>query len=91
MTINVYIPTPFVKFTDGQSNIIVEKTNVLDALTEVVNNYQQMRQLIFDIEGNLPEHINVYVNNQEIDSLNGLKTNLEDGDQVAIIPALSGG
>ncbi|MBI51703.1 MAG: molybdopterin synthase sulfur carrier subunit [Chloroflexi bacterium] len=91
MTINVYIPTPFVKFTDGQSNIVVEKTNVFDALHEVVNNYQQMGQLIFDTEGNLPEHINVYVNNQAIDSLNGLKTNLEDGDQVAIIPALSGG
>ena len=51
----------------------------------------RMEQLLFDTNGNLPEHINVYVNNQEIDSLEGLKTNLEDGDQVAIIPALSGG
>ena len=50
-----------------------------------------MGQLIFDVDGNLPEHINIYVNNQEIDSLDGLKTNLEDGDQIAIIPALSGG
>jgi len=91
MTINVYIPTPFVKFTNGQSNIIVQKTNVLDALNEVVKSYKQMEQLLFDTDGNLPEHINVYVNNQEIDSLEGLKTNLEDGDQVAIIPALSGG
>lgn len=91
MAINVYIPTPFVKFTDGQSNIFVEKSNVLDALKEVVTHYKQMGQLIFDVDGNLPEHINIYVNNQEIDSLDGLKTNLEDGDQIAIIPALSGG
>ena len=54
MTINVYIPTPFVKFTDGQSNIFVEKTNVLDALKEVVTHYKQMGQLIFDVDGNLP-------------------------------------
>ena len=38
----------------------------------------RMEQLLFDTNGNLPEHINVYVNNQEIDSLEGLKTNLED-------------
>ena len=31
MTINVYIPTPFVKFTDGQSNIFVEKYQIMIA------------------------------------------------------------
>jgi molybdopterin converting factor small subunit len=33
----------------------------------------------------------VYVNSEPIDGLEGLSTPLQDGDEVAIIPALAGG
>jgi molybdopterin converting factor small subunit len=36
-------------------------------------------------------HINIYVNSEAIDALDGLRTALRDGDEVAIIPALAGG
>ncbi|MDG1989973.1 MAG: MoaD family protein [Dehalococcoidia bacterium] len=91
MTVNVYIPTPFVKFTNGESSILIDQKNVGLVLKELTSEYGQLGQLIFDNEGALPEHINIYVNNQEINSLDGLETILEDGDQVAIIPAVSGG
>ncbi len=67
------------------------KKNVGMVLKELTSEYGQLGQLIFDNQGALPAHINIYVNNQEINSLDGLETILEDGDQVAIIPALSGG
>ena len=91
MAVNVYIPTPFVKFTSGKSSILIDQKNVGMVLKELTSEYGQLGQLIFDSQGALPEHINIYVNNQEINSLDGLETILEDGDQVAIIPALSGG
>ena len=91
MTVNVYIPTPFVKFTNGQSSILIDQKNVGMVLKELTSQYGQLGQLIFDNQGALPAHINIYVNNQEINSLDGLETILEDGDQITIIPALSGG
>ncbi len=41
--------------------------------------------------GAIPAHINIYVNNKEISTLDGAATQLDDGDQVAVIPALAGG
>jgi molybdopterin converting factor small subunit len=37
------------------------------------------------------DHVNIYVNNEGIDALQGLETALHDGDEVSIIPALAGG
>jgi adenylyltransferase/sulfurtransferase len=47
--------------------------------------------MIFDESDEVPGHINIYVNNQEIHSLKGKETPLEDGDEVAVIPAIAGG
>ena len=91
MDASVYIPTPFIKFTDGHSNVIVNEKNIQDALEFLINRHKQLKELIFDIDGQIPNHINIYLNNTEISSLNGTKTLLNDGDQIAIIPALIGG
>jgi molybdopterin synthase sulfur carrier subunit len=37
------------------------------------------------------DHVNIYVNSDAIDTLQGLETPLRDGDEVTIIPALAGG
>ena len=47
--------------------------------------------LVFDENREVPAHINIYVNNQEIHELKGKATPVGDGDQVAVIPALAGG
>jgi molybdopterin synthase sulfur carrier subunit len=44
-----------------------------------------------DEAGEVHHHVNVYVNGEEIGSLQGQATRLQDGDEVSIIPALAGG
>ena len=44
-----------------------------------------------DDQGAVHPHVNIYVNNEEIEALGGLDTPLADGDEVSIIPALAGG
>ena len=53
--------------------------------------YPGFDNLVFDSEGTVPAHINIYVNNREIHELGGTETPVADGDQVAVIPALAGG
>jgi adenylyltransferase/sulfurtransferase len=47
--------------------------------------------MIFDDSGDIPGHVNVYVNNQEIHALQGVETVVKSGDELAIIPAIAGG
>jgi adenylyltransferase/sulfurtransferase len=89
--INVYIPTPFRSFVGNRSSVEVEASNVAEALASLDARFPGFRNLCYNAEGAIPPHINVYVNNQEITSLNGEATTLSAGDQLAVIPALAGG
>jgi|Deesub1362A_J573_1020465.scaffolds.fasta_scaffold27774_2 molybdopterin synthase sulfur carrier subunit len=42
-------------------------------------------------DGELVPFINIFVNGEDIRYLNGLQTELKDGDEVAFIPAVAGG
>jgi molybdopterin converting factor small subunit len=35
--------------------------------------------------------VNLYLNNEDIRFLNGLKTAIKDGDEISIVPAVAGG
>ena len=91
MKVTVYIPTPFRGMTGNQASVPVEGSTIAEVLDNLDEQFPGVHDLIYSREHKIPRHINIYVNNQEITSLNGDKTSLEEGDQVAIIPAIAGG
>ncbi len=91
MSVTVYIPTPFRRLTGNQVYVQAEGSTVAEVLNNLGDQYPSLRHMIFDESNQVPGHINIYVNNQEIHSLNGKETPLEDGDEMAVIPAIAGG
>jgi molybdopterin/thiamine biosynthesis adenylyltransferase/molybdopterin converting factor small subunit len=91
MSVTVYIPTPFRRMTGNRAEVRVEAATVAELLDNLDQQFPGVHDLIYNSEHELPAHINIYVNNQEISALNGDQTPLAEGDQVAIIPAIAGG
>ena len=91
MPVNVYIPTPFRSFTGNRTNVEVDGATVAELLSNLDAKFPGFRNLCSNERGEIPAHINIYVNNKEIGTLEGPATRLADGDQVAVIPALAGG
>jgi|CXWL01.1.fsa_nt_gi adenylyltransferase/sulfurtransferase len=89
--VSVYIPTPFRKLTGNRQNIEAEGADVGEVLANVEKQFPGFRHLIFGSGDQVPAHINIYLNKQEISSLEGILTKVNDGDEVAVIPALAGG
>ncbi len=89
--INVHIPTPFRSFVGNRSSVEADGRDVAELLVRLNEQFPGFRDLCCDSEGSIPAHINIYVNNQEISTLDGPATELTDGDMVAVIPALAGG
>jgi adenylyltransferase/sulfurtransferase len=77
--------------TGNQANVPVEGSTIAEVLDNLDHKFPGVHDLIYSRDHEIPTHINIYVNNQEITKLDGDKTSLAEGDQVAIIPAIAGG
>jgi molybdopterin synthase sulfur carrier subunit len=60
-------------------------------LDELEAAHAGLKGLVRAESGELHRHVSIYVNSEGIYALEGLRTPLRDGDEVAIIPALAGG
>mgnify|MGYP001260575854 CR=1 FL=1 len=89
--IEVYIPTPFRAETGGTARVRLEAATVGELLTRLAEQFPGLRQHLFTAEGTLPEHLNVFVDEEEVRSLQGLATPLAGVREVAIVPAMAGG
>ena len=91
MPVTVYIPTPFRKLAGNQTHVKTTGETVGEVLDTLGAQFPALRHMIYDENDQIPGHINIYVNNQEIHSLQGKDTPVKDGDEMAVIPAIAGG
>lgn len=91
MGVKVYIPTPFRRATGNRDRIEVAATTVAGLLDELERSFAGLKGLVRNDKGEVHHHVNIYVNSEAIDALQGLQTPLHEGDEVTIIPALAGG
>ena len=91
MAVKVYIPTPFRRATNNKDKVEVEATDVGGLLDRLEADFGGLKGLVRNERGEVHHHVNIYVNSEGIEALQGLDTPLKDGDEVAIIPALAGG
>src|SRR5881397_2927930 len=91
MSVQVYIPTPFRRATNNKDRVSVDAPDVRRLLDELEENFGGLKGLVRNDRGEVHDHVNIYVNNEGIEALQGLETALKDGDEVSIIPALAGG
>jgi adenylyltransferase/sulfurtransferase len=77
--------------TGNRDHLEVEAGTVAELLDNLDHQFPGIHDLIYSKDHQLPEHMNIYVNNTEIGALEGDATQLASGDHVAIIPAIAGG
>ncbi|HLF07052.1 MAG TPA: MoaD/ThiS family protein, partial [Thermoplasmata archaeon] len=91
MTVRVHIPTPLRQYADNLPSIEVSGATVADALFQLTKKYDRLRRQLYDDSGRLRNFVNVYVNENDIRSLDRHETSLKDGDVVTIVPSIAGG
>jgi MoaD family protein len=90
MAVTVKIPSQLRGVTEGEGEIEVEGATVGEALDAVFEQHTDLRERITEDVG-LRRFVNVYVSGEDIRFREGLDTELSDGDEVTILPAVAGG
>jgi len=91
MSVQVYIPTPFRRATNNKDRVAIDAGDVKALLDELEGRFSGLKGLVRNEQGEVHHHVNIYVNSEAIEALQGVQTPLKDGDEVSIIPALAGG
>ena len=91
MAVKVRIPTPLRKLTNGQEEVSVEAKTVGELIDALEKGYPGMKERLCDETGKVRRFINLYLNDEDIRFLQNLDTQLKEGDEVSIIPAIAGG
>ncbi len=90
MAVSVKIPTQLRAATGGEATAQVEGGTVGEVLDSLYERYDELRDRIAG-DGGLRRFVNVYVGGEDIRFLAGLETEVQDGDEVTILPAVAGG
>jgi len=91
MAVQVLIPTPLQKFTNGEASLSLDATSVDGLLHALETRFPGILARLCDEQGKLRRFLNVYVNSEDIRFLDNQATALSDGDEVSIVPAVAGG
>jgi sulfur-carrier protein len=93
MPVTFFIPGPLRSFAAGKSQIVIEQSpaTLADALEALWKRYPGIRDRVVTEQGQIREHINVFVGNEDVRFTGGLQTPILDGAEITIIPAISGG
>ena len=91
MSVAIKIPTSLRRFVGGHDEIAVAGQSVREALDGLEEAHPGIKAKICDAQGNLRRFINVYADQEDIRFLDNLETQLGDGAELQIVPAIAGG
>ena len=89
--ITIHIPRELRAYCNGAAELVLWAPTVRAVLDELERLHPLVHRGICDDTGAVRRHINVFVNNDHISDRDGLETALVPGDEIVILPAVSGG
>lgn len=91
MSVKVRIPTPLRKLTKDRSEVIAEGSTMRAVVDDLEKQFPGFKERMCDDQGELRRFVNVYVGEEDIRFMNGLDTEIAEGELVSIVPAVAGG
>lgn len=91
MAVTIRIPTPLRKFTDDQDVVAVEAATVREAIDKLIAKHTELGHQLLDQNGEVRRFVNLFLNDKDVRFQGGVNATVQDGDEIAIIPAIAGG
>ncbi len=90
MTVTVKMAAVIQKLTDNQKEFTADGNDIYNLILNIEKRYPGFRSQILTDTEEVHQFLNIYVNDEDIRFLAGLKTTIGEGDIVSFLPALAG-
>jgi sulfur-carrier protein len=91
MAVTVRIPTQLRTLTGGASEIPLDAGTLSEVLAGLERAHPGIAERVLDGDGKIRRFVNVFVAEEDVRFLDGLDTQVTDGQVVSIVPAVAGG
>jgi len=91
MALKVFLPVALRHLTGNQDEVELSGENVGQVIDGLVNRFPDLRQHLFNDEGQIRNFVNIYVNDEDVRYLQGDQTPVKEGDVMSIVPSIAGG
>jgi sulfur-carrier protein len=91
MTTQILIAYPLRGLTGGLGKVEAEGRTLREIIDALESRFPGIRASILNWKGEVLPHLNIFLNEIDIQAREGLETAVQQGDEVAIIPAIAGG
>ena len=91
MPVTVNVTSVIQQAVNGQREFKADGGTIRELIDNIDRDYPGFAGRITDDRGELLRFVNIYLNDEDIRYLKGADTELKDGDEVSILPALAGG
>jgi sulfur-carrier protein len=78
-------------YVDNQSEFPVAGATVTELLDNVIARYPTLKTHLFDSNGDLRRHFNIFINGVHLRELDGLETKVKEDDKVILMVSAAGG
>ena len=89
--ITIHVPRELRAYCKGASELMLSAPSVRAVLDELERRHPSLYRGICDDTGAVRRHVNLFVNKDHMRDRDGLDTALVPGDEIIILPAVSGG
>jgi molybdopterin converting factor small subunit len=89
--VSVRVPTILRSYTNGAAEVGCEPGRLREVIRSLDAAYPGISGRLLDESGKLRRFVNIYVNEEDVRFADGLDTDVPEGAQVSIIPAVAGG
>ena len=99
MAIEVRIPTILRTYTGGEKSVEATGATLVELIDDLEAKHPGIKDRLIETKSDgdgagatdLRRFVNLYVNDEDVRFTGGLGTELSDGDQVVVLPAVAGG
>jgi molybdopterin converting factor small subunit len=91
MPVNLLVPPLIARLIGGKDTIQLEGGTVGEVMDDLNRAFPDLKEHLYDLEGNLKSFYKIYVNGNDILFHNQMETEVLEGDEVFILTPVAGG
>jgi sulfur-carrier protein len=88
---SIKIPTHIRPYVNGKQVVSVEGQSAGEAMESLLVQFPALRPHLTNTKGELRPFVNLFIGENNIRDLQGLKTPLNNDDQLVLVPSIAGG